>query len=67
MSKRILIITTSLRSNSNSDALAHAFAKGAVESGNTVERILRFAEDVLPVSSSDDVSFKTMPFRLPSR
>ena len=39
MSKRILIITTSLRSNSNSDALAHAFAKGAAESGNTVEQI----------------------------
>ena len=39
MSKHILIITTSLRSNSNSDALAHAFAKGAAESGNTVEQI----------------------------
>lgn len=39
MSKRILIIKTSLRSNSNSDALADAFAKGAAESGNTVEEI----------------------------
>lgn len=39
MSKRILIIKTSLRSNSNSDALADAFAKGAAESGNTVEQI----------------------------
>lgn len=39
MSKRILIIKTSLRSNSNSDALADAFAKGAEESGNTVKQI----------------------------
>lgn len=39
MSKRILIIKTSLRGNSNSDALADAFAKGAAESGNTVEEI----------------------------
>ena len=37
MSKNVLIITTSLRFNSNSDKLAEAFAKGAKEAGNNVE------------------------------
>lgn len=37
MSKNVLIITTSLRVNSNSDKLAEAFAKGAGEAGNNVE------------------------------
>lgn len=39
MSKNVLIITASLRPNSNSDALAAAFAQGAKEAGNTVEQI----------------------------
>lgn len=39
MSKKILIISTSLRKNSNSDALAEAFAKGAKEDGHQVEKI----------------------------
>ncbi len=39
MSKNILIITASLRPNSNSDALAAAFAEGAKEAGNTVETV----------------------------
>lgn len=39
MGKHILILSTSLRKGSNSDALAQAFAKGAQESGNTVEQI----------------------------
>jgi len=37
MSKNVLIVTASLRSNSNSDALAAAFAEGASASGNHVE------------------------------
>ena len=37
--KKILIISSSLRRNSNSDALAEAFAKGAAEAGNEVETI----------------------------
>ncbi len=37
MSKNVLIITTSLRVNSNSDKLADAFVKGAKEAGNNVE------------------------------
>ena len=39
MGKNVLILTTSLRKNSNSDALAEAFGRGAQEAGNTVETI----------------------------
>ena len=39
MSKKVLILTTSPRRNSNSDALAEAFARGAAESGCEVELI----------------------------
>jgi len=39
MSKNVLIITSSLRPNSNSDALAAAFADGAKEAGNAVETV----------------------------
>ena len=37
--KKVLVLTTSLRKNSNSAALADAFAKGAAENGNEVETI----------------------------
>ena len=39
MAKNVLIITTSLRNNSNSDRLAEAFAKGVKEAGNNVETV----------------------------
>lgn len=39
MAKNILIISTSLREKSNSEALADAFAKGAKAAGNTVEQV----------------------------
>ncbi len=39
MSKNVLIITASLRPNSNSDALAAAFADGVRKAGNTVEMV----------------------------
>lgn len=39
MSKKIVIITSSLRAHSNSDALAESFSKGAKEAGNDVEVI----------------------------
>jgi multimeric flavodoxin WrbA len=39
MSKKVLIIKTSLRANSNSDKLADSFAKGALEAGNDVETV----------------------------
>ena len=39
MSKKVLVISTSLRQNSNSDMLAEAFVKGAKEAGNQVVEI----------------------------
>lgn len=39
MSKKVLVISTSLRRNSNSHALAEKFAKGAKEAGHQVEFI----------------------------
>ena len=36
---KVLVISTSLRANSNSDALAHAFAGGAKEAGHEVELV----------------------------
>ena len=39
MSKKVLIIGTSLRKNSNSDALAKSFAEGARSAGNEVETV----------------------------
>ncbi|WP_346726093.1 flavodoxin family protein [Yeguia hominis] len=42
MSKKILILSTSLRNRSNSEALADAFAEGAKRAGHTVQtRTLR--------------------------
>lgn len=37
MSKRVLIVSASLRTNSNSHALAESFAQGAREAGHSVE------------------------------
>jgi hypothetical protein len=37
MNKRLVILSTSPRKNSNSHALAESFAKGAAEAGNEVE------------------------------
>lgn len=39
MSKKVLIISTSIRPSSNSELLAKAFADGARESGNDVELV----------------------------
>jgi len=39
MSKKVVIVSTSLRRNSNSDALAEEFAKGAREAGHSVEKL----------------------------
>lgn len=39
MSKKVVIISSSLRGGSNSDILAQAFAKGAGEVGCQVESI----------------------------
>ncbi len=39
MGKKVVVISTSLRANSNSDSLANEFAKGAEEMGHEVEFI----------------------------
>lgn len=39
MPKNVLIITASLRKNSNTDAIAAAFARGAQEAGHAVETV----------------------------
>ena len=39
MSKKVLVISTSPRNGGNSDMLAEAFARGAMEAGNDVEKI----------------------------
>lgn len=39
MSKQVLIISTSLRKNSNSEALADAFARGVEQAGSNVQKI----------------------------
>ncbi len=39
MAKKVLVISTSLRSKSNSDRMAEEFAKGALSVGNQVEMI----------------------------
>ena len=39
MSKKILVISTSLRANSNSDMLAEAFMGGAREAGHEAEKV----------------------------
>ncbi|MCI8567046.1 MAG: flavodoxin family protein [Lachnospiraceae bacterium] len=39
MSKKVLVISTSLRTNSNSDLLADAFVNGAREAGHEVEKV----------------------------
>ena len=39
MSKKVLILSTSPRVNSNSEALADAFGRGAEEAGHSVEKI----------------------------
>ena len=39
MSKKVLVLSTSPRKNSNSEALAEAFARGAADSGHEVEMI----------------------------
>ena len=39
MAKKVLVISTSIRSKSNSERLADAFAQGAREAGNVVTEL----------------------------
>ena len=66
MAKKVLVISTSLRERSNSEALADAFAEGAKAAGNAVEKIsLRgkrspSAGAVWHVWEKGDASYRTM-------
>lgn len=44
--KKVLIITSSLRTHSNSDSLAEAFARGALDAGNEVETVSLKHKDI---------------------
>lgn len=46
MSKKIVVISTSLRKNSNSDGLANAFIEGAQASGNEVDKISLIGKNI---------------------
>lgn len=46
MSKQVWIVSASLRPNSNSDALAQAFAKGARDAGHTVTEVSLRGKDL---------------------
>ena len=46
MSKKVLIISTSLRGGSNSDILAKECAKGAKEAGHDVELLTLKGKDI---------------------
>lgn len=44
--KKVLVISSSLRLRSNSDALADEFARGAVDAGNEVEKVTLREKDI---------------------
>lgn len=44
--KKVLVISSSLRSRSNSDALADEFARGAADAGNEVEKVTLREKDI---------------------
>ena len=46
MNKKVLIISTSPRKNGNSEILADAFLKGAVDGGNTADKISLYDKSI---------------------
>lgn len=46
MKKKVLVISTSLRARSNSEALADAFARGAADAGHEVENVSLRSKDI---------------------
>lgn len=48
MSKNILILSSSPRRGGNSDTLCDEFMRGAIESGNHVEKIFLRDKDIHP-------------------
>lgn len=72
MSKKVVVISSSLRSGSNSEVLAQAFVQGAQAAGNIVEEIslkekdLRFCTGfwlvkALPVAGCRMIAPRSMP------
>lgn len=51
MNKKVLILSGSPRKDGNSDILCDEFAKGAKESGNTVEKIRIAEKNIAPCSA----------------
>ena len=51
MSKKVLILSGSPRKNGNSDLLCDEFMRGALESGNEVEKIRITEKKVSPCSA----------------
>ena len=47
MSKKVVVLSTSLRSSSNSELLAKIFVEGARDTGNEVEYISLKNKDIL--------------------
>lgn len=66
MTKKVLIISSSLRKGGNSETLCDAFQKGAEEAGYQVEKVslagkqLAFAKAVFPVRKRGTASFMMM-------
>lgn len=46
MNKNILVISTSPRKGCNSEALADEFIKGALESGNHIEKVCLYNKNI---------------------
>lgn len=44
--KKVLVISTSLRPRSNSEALTDEFVRGAQEAGNEVEKVTLRGKDI---------------------
>lgn len=71
--KNIVVLSTSLRNNSNSAKLAEAFADGAEAAGHAVERIslknkeMHFCIGALSARKPENVSLPMTCRRLPRR
>lgn len=56
--KKVLIISSSPRKGGNSDTLCDEFAKGAIESGNSVEKIFLKDKNIRFTSSQQPQMFE---------
>lgn len=71
--KKVLVISTSLRPRSNSEALADEFVRGAQEAGNEVEKVtlrgkdIRFCKGCLVCQKTQECVIKDDDVEAPSR